>query len=123
MGVSRVKTHIAVRNYYVLPCCFLMLNLVMEITTYKAKLIYDPFLRTAFIMAVGLFGGSLVAFAIAPGLTWIVQRLHQGSRENAGRLGELFFLLGLGALVFWLYYRVYILGVDSVLPAAWHNPV
>jgi hypothetical protein len=28
----------------------------------------------------------------------------------------------LGALVFWLYYRVYIIGPESVLPAEWLNP-
>jgi hypothetical protein len=26
-------------------------------------------------------------------------------------------------VVFWLYYRVYIIGPESVLPAEWHNPV
>lgn len=118
-----MKAHHAVRNYYVLPCCLLILNLAMEIATYKAKLIGDPFLRTIFIIAVGLFGASLVAFAISPALIWTVQRLHAGSRDNAGRLGEVLFLMGLGAGVFWLYYQVYIHGPEAVLPAAWENPM
>ena len=29
-------------------------------------------------------------------------------------------LLGVG--VFWLYYQVYIVGTESILPASWHNP-
>jgi hypothetical protein len=39
-----------------------------------------------------------------------------------GELGEILFLVALGAGVFCLYYRVYILGPESVLPAEWHNP-
>jgi hypothetical protein len=37
-------------------------------------------------------------------------------------LGHVAFLLGLGALVFWMYYRMYILGPQYLLPAAWRNP-
>jgi hypothetical protein len=37
-------------------------------------------------------------------------------------LGEVFFLLMLGLAIFWLYYRVYILGPESVLPVGWQNP-
>ena len=29
-------------------------------------------------------------------------------------------LLGVG--VFWLYYQVYIVGPETILPASWHNP-
>jgi hypothetical protein len=34
----------------------------------------------------------------------------------------LLFVLILGAIIFWLYYRIYIVGPESVLPATWHNP-
>jgi hypothetical protein len=115
------KTH-AVRAYYILPCCLLLLNLVNNLVAYKADMIADPFLRVGVIIALVLFGGSLVAFAIAPGLQALVRALHRGSKHGAGRLGEMMFLVALGVLVFWLYHRMYIAGPESLLPAALRNP-
>jgi len=57
-----MKNPNVVRNYYVLPCCLLLLNLCVEIVSYKARMFGDPLLRTAAIMAVVLFGGSLIGF-------------------------------------------------------------
>ena len=48
--------------------------------------------------------------------------LQRTSRRGLGELGHVAFLLGLGALVFWMYYRMYILGPQYLLPAAWRNP-
>ena len=118
-----MKTGNVVRNYYVIPCCLLLLNLCVEMVSYKARMIDDLLLRTAAIMGMVLFGGSLVMLVAAPAISVMVGSLHRSSRQNAGGLGELFFLLLLGVLVFWLYYRIYIIGPESVLPAVWHNPV
>jgi hypothetical protein len=118
-----MKTNQVVRNYYVLPCCLLLLNLCIELVSYKAKMIDDVMLRTAAIMGMVLFGGALVGFAAAPAISVLVATLHRNSRARFGILGEAFFLLLLGAIVFWLYYRIYILGPASVLPADWRNPV
>ena len=63
-----MKTSQAVRTYYVLPCCLLLLNLCVGVVSYKSRIIADTFERTAFIMAMVLFGGSLVAFAVAPAI-------------------------------------------------------
>jgi hypothetical protein len=111
-----------VRNYYVLPCCLLLLNLCVGLVSYKAQVIDDPFMRTGAIMGMVLFGGSLVGFVVAPAIGVLVGSLLHGSRRGAGRLGEILFLVVLGAAVFWLYYRFYIIGPESVLPAEWHNP-
>jgi hypothetical protein len=116
-----MRTNATLERYYVLPCCLLLLNLCNEIVAYKARLIEDGLLRTLFIMGFVLFGASLVAFAVAPGLIWLVQSLRRTSRTNAGQLGEAFFLVALGVLIFWLYYRNYLLGTEHILPAAWHN--
>ena len=112
-----------VRNYYVLPCCLLLLNLGVELVSYKAKMIDDVFLRTLAIMGMVLVGGSLVGFVLAPAITHVVGALHRSSRQSGGGAGELVFLIVLGAVVFWLYYRIYIVGPQSVLPAAWRNPL
>ena len=116
-----MKTNAALERYYVLPCCLLLLNLCNDIVAYKAKLIHDGILRTLFIMGMVLFGSSLVAFAIAPGLIWTVQSLRKTSRSTGGGVGETIFLSALGALIFWLYYRDYLLGVQYILPAIWRN--
>jgi hypothetical protein len=50
-----------------------------------------------------------------------VQSLRRTSRSTGGGAGEVIFLTALGALVFWLYYRNYILGTDSILPGMWRN--
>lgn len=117
----RVKANQAVRTYYILPCCLLLLNLCVEIVSYKSRQIPDPLLRTGFIMGMVLFGASLVTYAFAPAVAWLVRSLHQGSRRQAGWLGELGFLLVLGFVVFWLYYLTYIHGPESLLPASWEN--
>ena len=116
-----MKTTAALERYYVLPCCLLLLNLCNEIIAYKARLIHDGLLRTLFIMGMVLFGSSLVAFAVAPGVGWVVQSLRRTSRSTAGGLGEILFLSGLGAVVFWLYYRNYLLGTESIVPPFLRN--
>lgn len=111
-----------VRNYYVVPCCLLLLNLCIELVSYKAKMVDDVLLRTATIMGMVLFGGALVGLIATPAISTIVGTLHRASRARFGVLGEAFFLLLLGAVIFWLYYRVYILGPQSILPLEWQNP-
>lgn len=116
-----MKNQNVVRNYYVLPCCLLLLNLCVEIVSYKAKAFGDPFFRTAAIMAMVLFGGSLVAFVVAPGITSVVNTLHLNSRRHGGELGGIIFLTLLGVAIFYLYYRNYIIGTESLLPRDWWN--
>jgi hypothetical protein len=116
-----IKSKNVVRNYYVLPCCLLLLNLCVEMVSYKAKRFDDPYLRTAAIMAMVLFGGSLVGFVVAPAIGALVGTLHRSSREG-GKLMEIFFIFALGVLIFWLYYRIYIVGPESVMPVEWQNP-
>lgn len=116
-----MKTPTLVRNYYVLPCCLLLLNLGIELADYKTKALGDPLLRTAAMMAMVVVGGALVGYVMTPAINLVVHGLHRGSRKSGGAMGELIFLLVLGAVIFWLYYRVYILGPQSVLPRDWWN--
>jgi hypothetical protein len=118
MAITKNKV---VQNFYVLPCCLLLLNLVNSIVSYKAGIIDDPFLRTSVVILLVLFGSSLAAFIVAPALTAAVRLLHQSSRRNAGELGEILFFLVLGGAVFWLYYRMCLYGTASIVPQAWRN--
>ena len=117
-----MKRNNVIRNYFVLPCCLLLLNLCVGLVGYKAKMIDDPFLQTGAVMAMVLFGGSLVGFVLAPTIEAMVVSLQRTSRRGLGELGHVACLLCLGALVFWMYYRMYILGPQYLLPAAWRNP-
>ncbi len=117
-----MKKHTVLRNYFVLPCCLLLLNLCIGLVGYKAKMVDDPFLQTGLVMAMVLFGGSLVGFVLAPTIEALVVSLQRTSRRGMGDLGEVAFLFFLAAGVFWLYYRMYILGPESLLPDAWRNP-
>jgi hypothetical protein len=116
-----MKTQSVVRNYYVLPCCLLLLNLCVELVSYKARSFGDPFIRTAVIMAMVLFGGSFVAFVLSPAVTTLVNTLHRGSRQRGGDLGSVLFLVVLGIVIFWLYYLVYIHGPQTIIPRVWWN--
>jgi hypothetical protein len=116
-----MKSAKALRSYYVLPCCLLMLNLCVELVSYKARGLGDPLVQVIAIMAMVLFGGSMVAFVVSPAIEVFVGWVQRKSRSTAGSFGEVLFLFVLGGLVFWLYYRVYILGPETVLPSAWHN--
>ena len=122
-SVWTMKISATLERYYVLPCCLLLLNLCNEIISYKAKLIQDGLLRTLFIMGMVLFGASLVAFAVAPGIIWLVHSLRRTVRTAGGGLGEVVFLSGLGVCIFWLYYRNYVFGTQAILPSDWHNPL
>ena len=116
------KAPSTVRVYYVLPCCLLLLNVGNSIVGYQAERIADPWLRTAVVIGLVLFGGSLVAFLVAPALEGFVRWLHRTSRAQAGGVGEACFLVVLGALVFWLYFVMCNEGVAAILPAAWRQP-
>ena len=120
MGPARTLKNL-VRNYFVLPCCILLLNLCLGLVSYKAKVIEDPLLRTGAIMAMVLFGGSLVAFFAAPAIEAVIGTMHRSSIRRLGGLGELGFVLLLGVVVFWLYYRMYIMGPEYLLPREWRN--
>lgn len=118
MAITKSKV---VRNYYILPCCLLLLNLANNVISYKAGVISDPFLRTTVVMLLVLFGSSLTAFVIAPALAAGVRWLHQSSRQSAGGLGEVLFFAVLGVVVFWLYYRVSLHGTVAIVPPMWRN--
>lgn len=116
------KTTAVVRNYYVLPCCLLLLNLVNSLVGYKAEMIAEPFLRTLTVIFLVLCGASLVAFVLAPAIGMAVNSLQRGSRQGGGKMGETIFLLILGAGVFWCYYQLCNHGPAALLPAGWRNP-
>ncbi len=115
------KSTSALNNYYVLPCCLLLLNLANSLVGYKAELIDEPLLRTLAVIFIVLCGSSLVAFVLAPMISLAVNSLLRSGRRNGGQLGETFALLLLGGLVFWGYYLLCNHGPAALLPRMWRN--
>jgi hypothetical protein len=116
------KASTTVRIYYVLPCCLLLLNLVNAIVGYQAERIGEPWLRTVVVIALVLFGSSLITFLVAPGLESFVRWIHRTTKAQAGGWGEAGVLIGLGAVVFWLYFLMSNQGVAAIVPAIWRHP-
>jgi hypothetical protein len=117
-----MKNSNVARNYFVMPCCILLLNLCVGMVGYKAKMLGDPLLQVAAVIAMVLFGGSMVSFVLSPAIETLVGMLHRGSRRRWGELGEIAFVVLLAVVVFWLYYRMYIMGPEYLLPREWRNP-
>lgn len=117
-----LKKNAVVKNYYILPCCLLLLNLCNTLISYKAAMIDEPLVRTGAVILLVLFGSSVVTFAVAPAIEALVRTLHRSSRRGAGELGEILFLALLGVGVFWVYYLITINGPEAVLPREWRNP-
>lgn len=115
------KSTAVVKNYYVLPCCLLLLNLANSLVSYKAELIDEPILRTLIVIFIVLCGASLVAYVLAPAINIAVNTLVRSGKRNGGQLGEIIALLLLGAGVFWCYYQLCNHGPESLLPLAWRN--
>ena len=115
------KSSSVVKNYYVLPCCLLLLNLANSLVNYKAELIDEPLLRTLAVIFLVLAGSSLVAYVLAPAIGLVVNSLLRSGRRNGGQLGETLALLLLGAGVFWGYYQLCNHGPASLLPSVWRN--
>ena len=111
-----------VRNYFILPCCLLLLNLVNSIISYKAQLISDHLLRVGFVIVMILGGSGLVAWIVSPAIESLVRSVHRTSRRNGGVFGEVVFICVGAIAIFWLYYQVTIHGPASILPAEWVNP-
>lgn len=116
-----MRKNTVIKNYFVLPSCILLLNLCVGLVSYKAKMIEDPLVQTAAVMGMVLFGGSLVGFVLAPAIETLVGTLHRTSKKGFGGLGEVGFIALLVVLVFWLYFRMYIMGPQYLLPPAWRN--
>ena len=114
------KTNV-VRNYYILPCCLLLLNVCNSLVSYKADMIGDPILRVFAIIFFVLVGSSLVAYFVAPAIEGVVRSLYKSSEKSAGGIGQIVFLIFLGIAVFFLYYQLYIHGPASLLPATLRN--
>lgn len=107
------------KKYIIFPCCVLLFGTIEEVAAYKSSIIANPHLQVLAIMAFYAFGISLIAFWLTPLLERIVLRVHSASKQSAGRIGEVMFVMLLLAGVYVLWYHIIHFGAQSLLPQDW----
>lgn len=110
------------RKYVILPVCLIVLNAVEEVLVYKTGVIGNDYLRTAVILALYLGGFGLVGLVLAPLIErWLALTFDAGRRKG-GSPGVMVLLCLLGIGLFFLYFRIYVDGPETLLPRRWRNP-
>ncbi len=104
-----------VRRYFILPSSLLVLNAVEDLLIYKLQsTVHDPYLLTAIIIGLFLAGFSLVGFVVAPWIELLVEKSYVKGRGFAGTLKSLTSLALAFAVIYWIYFKIYIDGVGSL---------
>lgn len=107
------------KKYVIFPCCVLVFGALEEVVVYKSDIISNDYLRVGAMMAFYAFGISLLAFFVAPLVERLVLQLHTVWKSGGGRLGEYLFVALLLVGVYYLWYRILLIGPESLLPADW----
>ena len=109
----------SLKKYVIFPCCILIFGAVEEVVIYKSDLITNDYIRVAAMMAFYAFGISILAFSISPLVEKFVLQLHTVWKTGGGRLGEYLFVIILLVGVYYLWYRILLIGPESLLPPNW----
>ena len=111
------------RNYIILPVCLLLLNAAEEVIIYKVQdypdIAKNAYLLTAVIILLFILGFSLVGEMIAPYIQTLFEGMHKQTQQHSGRIGLMVFYVALGLFIFFLYFRIYTMGPETVLPPSW----
>ena len=109
----------SLKKFIIFPCCLLIFGALEEVVDYKSAFIRNDYLRVGALMAFYAFGIALLAFVFTPMLERVVLRLHAASRIGAGRLGEYLFVAALLVATYYLWFKIVVLGPQSILPPSW----
>ena len=119
MAKKKSKT----RNYIILPVCLLLLNAVEEVVVYKVqgypKIARNAYLLTGVLILLFTLGFSVVGDMIAPYLQAWFEGMHKKTHQHGGKIGLMVFYVLLGLFIFFLYFRIYTMGPQTVLPPSW----
>ena len=117
-GMKKPGTR-SLKKYVIFPCCLLIFGAVEEVVTYKSYLITNDYIRVAAMMAFYAFGISILAFSVTPVVERFILQLHIVWKTGGGRFGEYLFVIILLAGVYYLWYRIILIGPESLLPPNW----
>ena len=119
MAKKKTKT----RNYIILPACLLLLNAVEEVVVYKVQqypeAAKNPYILTLVLILLFALGFFLVGDMLVPYIKSLFEGIHKRSRKHGGDLGIIIFYALLGTFIFFIYFRIYTMGPETILPPAW----
>ncbi len=111
------------KNYLILPACLLWLNVIEEVIVYKAQnypaIATNPYLLTLVIILLFAIGFALVGNVIAPYFQSLFEQAHKGSKKHGGDMGIIIFYVITAGLTFFVYFRIYTMGPQMILPPGW----
>lgn len=111
------------KKYIVLPISLAIFNIGQEIAVYKCQAIKNPYIESAVLLLLSLFGFVFVGFFFSPYVVKTIEHLYLSSKKNAGKLGELFILTVILAILFYCYFQIYTVpgGVENIIPKQFHH--
>ncbi len=111
------------KNYVILPVCLLLLNAIEEVIIYKAQgspaIAKNAYILTAAIILLFILGFSFVGDMLAPYIKTLFEATHKRTHQHSGKIGLMVFYVALGLFIFFLYFRIYTMGPETVLPPSW----
>lgn len=108
-------------KYIILPFCLLSLNAIEEIVVYKSESISNPYMRVLTLLILFTVGISFVAFIFSPLLSKVLKSIHQISKKEEGVIGEVTLVFCLWLILFFVYFAIYIMGPETLLPPLMQN--
>jgi len=113
----------AAKNYFILPVCLLLLNAVEEVLVYKVQnypdIACNPYLLTGVLIILFSAGFAVIGDMFAPYLQGVFEHFHKKSKKTGGQFGMLIFYTAVAGFIFFIYFRIYTIGPQSVLPPSW----
>jgi hypothetical protein len=111
------------RNYIILPACLLLLNAAEEVIIYKVQnypeIAENAYLLTSVLLLLFILGFSLVGDMLAPYIKTVFEGMHKRSHKHGGSMGIILFYTVLACFIFFIYFRIYTMGPEMVLPPSW----
>ena len=108
------------RTISILAICLLMLNAIEEVVVYKVqRTVANGHIRTIVLLGMFTAGFALVAAVLVPWTKAVIRDMHKQSGKQGGLFGILIFYAILAGAFYWLYYTIYVMGPENLLPAVW----
>ena len=108
------------RTMIILPICLLLFNAVEEVVEYKLpRFVPNPYYRTLVLIFLFTAGFAIIGDLVVPWVAGMFDHGHKKSQSQGGKAGVALFYVGAFALVYFVYFIIYIKGPQYILPPFW----
>ena len=108
------------RGMIILPICLLLFNAVEEVVEYKLpKFVPNPYTRTFVLILLFTVGFAVIGDLLVPWVAGLFDQGHKKSQHQGGKTGVILFYVGVFAIVYFVYFVIYIKGPQFILPPFW----